>query len=176
MSIVIDPSTGLSVNGAQFLIGEVKFFPATSAPAGHVKANGALLSRTTYALLWAYAQTSGNLSATDGAWAAGQFSPGDGSTTFRVPELRGEFIRGLDDGRGIDTGRVVGSAQSDVFKDHTHGMNATIQDNGAVVYNVTGGGRGGAVNVTGTASSPNNGGAETRPRNVGLLACIYAGA
>lgn len=36
---------------------------------------------------------------------------GDGATTFNVPDLRGEFIRSTDNGRGVDTNRVLGSSQ-----------------------------------------------------------------
>lgn len=101
--------------------GAVLYFPATTAPAGFIKANGGLLSRTTYADLWAFANASGNLAASDGAWQAGQFSPGDGSTTFRIPDGRGEGVRGWDDGRGIDTGRGIGTWQGDQNKAHSHG-------------------------------------------------------
>jgi phage-related tail fiber protein len=37
-----------------------------------------------------------------------------------VPDLRGEFIRGWDDSRGVDSGSAFGSAQADDFKSHTH--------------------------------------------------------
>lgn len=100
--------------------GAIGFFPATAAPAGYLKMNGALLSRVTYAGLWAYAQASGNMAASDGAWTSGQFSPGDGSTTFRIPDLRGYHIRAFDDARGLDSGRVIGSTQADQFPSHVH--------------------------------------------------------
>lgn len=66
-------------------------FPHTgnSAPGGFVLADGSLLSRTTYPNLWAFAQASGNIAASDGIWVPGQYSPGDGSTTFRVPQMNG---------------------------------------------------------------------------------------
>ena len=37
-----------------------------------------------------------------------------------LPDMRGEFIRGLDNGRGVDAGRALLSAQGDVFQDHVH--------------------------------------------------------
>jgi microcystin-dependent protein len=147
--------------------GAVVYFPATVAPSGYVKANGALLSRTTYAALWAYAQASGNISATDGAWQAGMFSPGDGATTFRIPDLRGEFVRGWDNGRGVDSGRGIGTFQADEIKSHSH----------PIAESSGGAGNGGinssfasdqAVNVSTQAA----GGTETRPRNIAALACI----
>lgn len=97
---------------------------------GTIKANGAVLSRTTYARLWAYAQGSGNIAASDANWLAagayGQFSPGDGATTFRVPDLRGYHLRMYDDGRGVDGGRLIGSIQADQLLAHAH----TISDPG----------------------------------------------
>jgi microcystin-dependent protein len=89
---------------------------------------------------------------------------GDGSTTFNVPDLRGEFLRGMDDGRGVDAGRTVGTWQVDLFKSHTHSAATTS------VQNVLGG----CNTVTGAAGSTTGatGGSETRPRNIALLSCI----
>lgn len=109
--------------GAAINSGAVVYFPGTAPPSGYVKANGALLSRTTYANLWAYAQASGNIAASDAAWTSGQFSPGDGATTFRVPDLRGYHLRAWDDSRGIDSGRALGTVQQDAFQVHAHGVN-----------------------------------------------------
>lgn len=81
-------------------------FPVESAPSGWLPCNGAAVSRTTYPTLFARIGTA--------------FGSGDGSTTFNVPDLRGEFIRGWDDGRGIDSGRTFGSPQSDGIKSHSH--------------------------------------------------------
>lgn len=87
-------------------VGMLGYFPTTTAPPGWLKANGAAVSRTTYAALFARIGTSAGA--------------GDGSTTFNVPDMRGEFARGLDDGRGVDTGRVLGSAQAGQNASHTH--------------------------------------------------------
>jgi microcystin-dependent protein len=64
---------------------------------------------------------------TDAAWLAangptGAFSQGDGSTTFRIPDLRGEFIRGFDDGRGADAGRGIGTFQDGQLLSHGHAV------------------------------------------------------
>ncbi|WP_231679148.1 phage tail protein, partial [Ralstonia pseudosolanacearum] len=40
------------------------------------------------------------------------FGAGDGAATFNLPDLRGEFLRGWDDGRGVDSGRGIGTWQS----------------------------------------------------------------
>lgn len=106
-------------------IGSVVAIIGTAAPAGMLKLNGALISRATYANLWAYAQASGVLQ-TEALWAStfsGAFSVGDGTTTFRLPDLRGMFLRGYDDGRGVDPGRGIGSYQANQNQSHTHPVN-----------------------------------------------------
>jgi len=74
----------------------VPFFGGT-VHAGFLKANGAAVSRTAYAALFAEIGT--------------LYGVGDGSTTFNLPDSRGEFMRGWDDARGIDVGRALGSWQ-----------------------------------------------------------------
>lgn len=152
--------------------GLVGYFPYASAPAGWIKANGALLSRTTYADLFAAAEADGLV--TESAWSTnswGRFSVGDGSTTFRIPDLRGEFIRSWDDGRGIDSGRSRGVLQSDAFRSHTHATSPSgtlLGNNGSGTALSSGSGT--AVNYGTSIAS--TGGAETRPRNQALLACL----
>jgi microcystin-dependent protein len=79
--------------------GTVIYTARSTAPTGYLKANGAAVSRTTYATLFSAIGTT--------------YGGGDGSTTFNLPDLRGEFVRGLDDGRGVDTSRTLGSSQGD---------------------------------------------------------------
>lgn len=93
----------------------------TTIPPGYLKANGSLLSRASYPRLWAFAQASNNLAASDGVWTKGQYSPGDGSTTFRIPDIRGYHPRYFDDGAGVDSGRVFASVQNDQNASHNHG-------------------------------------------------------
>lgn len=107
-------------------IGQVVFEVRSSVRAGCLKLDGALLNRADYPQLWAYAQASGAL-ATEKDWAAGWwgcFSTGDGATTFRIPEFRGEGIRCADGGRGVDSGRGVGSWQDSQNRSHVHGASA----------------------------------------------------
>jgi phage-related tail fiber protein len=135
-----------------------------------LKANGAAISRTTYADLFSAIGTT--------------FGAGDGSTTFNVPDLRGEFIRAWDDARGVDSGRSFGSAQADEFKLHGHPSRRATQ---APISNDTGGGglmidsNGTHANRSAYTGTPANvdgqhiggsGGSETRPRNIALLSCI----
>lgn len=133
--------------------GTVLYVAQNTAPTGYIKANGAAISRTTYAALFSAIGTT--------------FGSGDGSTTFNVPDLRGEFIRGWDDSRGIDSGRSFGSAQSDELKSHSHTVNSGIQSYASTSFAT------GNPNSYPTSYSTNStGGAETRPRNIALLACI----
>lgn len=180
----------LGAAAASEFVGQVAYFVGTSAPAGWVKANGAQLSRTTFAALWAHAQAAGAL-VTDAQWLAGHtgaFSSGDGGTTFRLPDLRGEFLRGWDDARGLDSGRAIGTFQGSLLGSHVHtGTTSTNGDHSHTHLGVGGtraGGSSGTVTSdansnTSTAGAHNHtfttdatGGAETRPRNVALLACI----
>lgn len=132
--------------------GAVFYFAMTSVPTGYLACNGSAVSRTTYAALFTAIGTT--------------FGTGDGSTTFNLPDLRGEFVRGYDNGRGVDAGRVFGSAQADEIKAHTHDILTYNQETGS--GRVTEGGS----PVGGTYATESTGGAETRPRNVALLACI----
>ena len=66
--------------------GLMAFFAADAAPAGWLECNGSAVSRTTYAALFAAIGT--------------EYGVGDGTTTFNLPDLRGEFMRGWDNGRG----------------------------------------------------------------------------
>jgi microcystin-dependent protein len=107
-------------------IGRIVFEPRTSVRAGYLKLNGAVLKRTDYPALWAYAQSVGAIVA-EASWASnnwGCFSSGDGATTFRLPELRGEFIRCWDDARGADAGRAIGTYQGSQNLSHAHGASA----------------------------------------------------
>ena len=72
--------------------GTVIYHAANTAPTGFLKANGAAVSRSTYSDLFTAIGTT--------------FGVGDGSTTFNVPDLRGEFMRGWDDSRGVDGSRA----------------------------------------------------------------------
>ena len=137
---------------------------SSTAPAGHLKANGASLSTTTYAELFA---------------AIGYTFGGSGSS-FTLPDLRGEFIRGWDDARGVDSGRSFGSSQTDAFQGHWHQYTGTTSDNAGGIGGIIDGpdtqiGGGGNL-ILGPISDGSNGSprtsTETRPRNIALLHCI----
>lgn len=107
------------------------FFETTVflSPGGYGALNGALMNRAEWPWLWDHAQRSGMLN-TEATRAGneGNWTPGDGVLTFRGPELRGEFLRVLDEGRNVDAGRVMGSMQSGTI--HSYVMGA--QGAGAV--------------------------------------------
>jgi hypothetical protein len=94
-------TTGAPTATAKPPAGAVMHFAQATAPNGWLVCNGQAVSRTTYAALFTAIGTT--------------YGAGDGSTTFSLPDLRGEFIRGADVGRGVDAGRVVGSAQPPSF-------------------------------------------------------------
>jgi hypothetical protein len=107
-------------------VGTVVFEPRTSVRAGFLKLNGAVVRRVDYPALWAYAQASGAIVA-ESAWTSnnwGCFSTGDGATTFRLPEFRGEFLRCWDDARGADANRGIGTYQAYQNLSHAHGASA----------------------------------------------------
>ncbi len=94
------------IAGGGAAIGTMLIWPTNTPPAGYLKANGALISRTTYAALFSVIDTT--------------FGAGNGTTTFQLPDLRGQFIRGWDDGRGLDAGRVFGTDQAQAYLAHSH--------------------------------------------------------
>ena len=158
--------------------GTVIYSARSTAPTGYIKANGAAISRSTFSVLFAAIGT--------------QFGVGNGSTTFNVPDLRGEFIRGWSDGHTVDSGRTLGSNQSNQNLSHTHTGGTSNPGNHVHSYknlatdNIAGSGDNrGYVSSLGTGSATAgggshvhtlninaNGGTEARPRNVSLLACI----
>lgn len=138
--------------GVAIPAGAVQHFAMSTAPTGWLAANGAAVSRTTYATLFSAIGTT--------------FGTGDGSTTFNLPNLGGQFIRSWESGQTTDSGRVFGSNQADDFKSHVHqmpnqamGLNGTA---GSSMWTIT----------SGPADTAAQGGTETRPVNVALLACI----
>lgn len=156
---------------------------SATAPAGWLFANGQTVSRVTFASLWAAVSGGNNIAATELGKIVGQFGPGDGSTTFSLPNLY------ADDGyfiRPMATGRTIGSSQADEIESHTH--SGDVIPAGAHTHNLSaasagGGGQGisiqNSVTVTSTAAYTQavgdhdhgltinaTGGAETRPKNI----------
>ncbi len=114
-------SSNHSATNAELVFSTVQGVPSGSVfcmavatiPSGYLECNGAAVSRVTYAVLFGVIGT--------------QYGTGDGSSTFNLPDLRGEFVRGFDNGRGADSGRSIGSSQGDDNKQHNHGIDFNTQ-------------------------------------------------
>ncbi|MBC7411489.1 MAG: tail fiber protein, partial [Bacteroidia bacterium] len=132
--------------------GSVNYFANATAPNGYLECNGQAVNTTTYAELF----------------AAIGYLYGGGGASFNVPDLRGEFVRGVDKGRGVDVGRVIGTGQIDDFKSHTHQLPSEA-GGGAFVEVTIGLNSGFDIGLNSTYPT---GGIETRPRNVAMLPCI----
>ena len=76
-------------------VGSIVYMAANNIPVGYLKCDGSLVSKGAYARLF----------------NAIGYTYGGSGDYFRLPDLRGEFIRGFDDGRGVDPNRVFGSSQ-----------------------------------------------------------------
>lgn len=96
------------------------FYIATSTvPYGYLEANGQAVSNTTYSALWS-------------ALGSPATTSGDPAGTFRVPDLRGEFIRGWDHNRGVDYNRTLGSWQIGslhIHNDESDGFTGGVWNN-----------------------------------------------
>lgn len=149
----------------------IAYFARSSAPSGWLKANGAAVSRTAYAALFSAIGT--------------YYGAGDGSTTFNVPDLRGEFLRAWDDGRGVDTNRGFGSFQGQDWKTlflQDAGQNSSsnyTHDEIGIKRTTKVGVNDGTLNLfmgywSNRSAHLNGywGSEEIRPRNVALLVCI----
>jgi microcystin-dependent protein len=157
-------------------LGSVIMHAASTAPTHFLECNGQAISRTTYATLFGVIGTT--------------FGSGDGATTFNIPDMRGYFPRGWDDGAGVDPARVFGSTQTGQIQAHTHGvtdpmhthtfsttMSTNINNNQLALGE---GGGHGPIDITTTAinaaatgiSIQSAGGSETRPVNVALMFII----
>src|SRR5690606_18058916 len=161
----------------------------SAAPPGWLKANGAAVARASYAALDAaiYVGDGDNATALFGYRCTDPINPSTsrdvGGDYIVLPDLRGEFVRGWDDARGVDSGRGFGTDQGDAIRNIT----ATIAANGVDFARRTGAfthqsglsGAGGIPNtsaqqgqLTFDASQVVPTASENRPRNVALLYCI----
>jgi microcystin-dependent protein len=147
--------------------GTVLPFAGDTAPSGWAICNGDPVSRTDYAELF---------TAIGELWGVG-----DGSTTFNLPDMRGQFLRGLDVSGTVDpdgAGRVVGDSQADEMQGHRHedgdgweAVNMYAGTGGNMLYKQNG--IGSTANLIadpisdGVNGTPRTG-LETRPKNVAV--------
>ena len=180
-----DSSGNLSfqiVNGVPS--GAVFCVAVATVPTGYLECNGAAVSRSTYAALFTFIGTT--------------YGSGNGSSTFNIPDLRGEFVRGADRGRGVDSGRNPATSQGSANLSHGHSVGVSMTDPGHVhattvdnskLFPANGGAHvpyGGAGGYPGTiftmssantgislsVSQNNAGGSEARPRNIAMVYII----
>lgn len=152
--------------------GQVSYFAMLAPPAGWLVMDGSAVSRTTYSRLFSAIGTT--------------FGAGNGSTTFNLPDARGQFFRALDMGKGIDIGRSLGSLQSSQNQVHSHAVNdpghvhslrRTGNDGNFGIFDMISGDSGvlwrNNTDPAFTGISINNsGGNESRPTNIAFLPCI----
>ena len=141
--------------------GELKLFARSTPPpsARVLVADGAAVSRTTYARLFDAIGTT--------------YGVGNGSTTFNLPDWRGVFFRGLDNGRGLDANRQLGAQQASQNLSHTHSIPVGSAGSGTSgSFNGHASGDDYTSSVVGYSTSVASGGTEARPVNQALLACI----
>lgn len=154
--------------------GTVTHFANTVAPRGYLVCDGTAHSTTQYPELF----------------NAIGYTYGGAGASFNVPDLRGEFIRGIDNGRGADPARVLGSWQSGspIVHDDTNGAGAQngdfSMDNVAANYSDNWALGAGSIPNAYWAVTPAGGWtvysgssamgmiSASRPRNVALLPCI----
>lgn len=153
-------------------VGGILPFPRGVVPAGYLEMDGSVQKIATFPDLAAY--------------LAGAFNKGDEPAGyFRLPDGRGEFLRGWDHGRGVDAGRAVGSEQQSSLGAHVHGlvlhrssaaagtpMPNVNTGNNSVPFNANGGSSNYTTINTGRTES--TGEAETRPRNLAVMWCVKA--
>ena len=148
------------------VIGEVKMWPTTAIPAFHLLCDGSSISRATYPSLFAVLGV--------------EYGSLDGNT-FNLPDYRGTFLRGTDNGVGVDpdaatrtdrgdgtTGDAVGTKQTHKTEEHTHTIanDSKSVGTGSSAYRLR-------QQQTGSVISQVAG--ETRPVNTNINFIIYTG-
>lgn len=176
MTIIISGDNGITFpNGTtqtaavSLPAGVVLHFANSSAPTGWLECNGAAVSRATYSALFVAIGT--------------VYGAGDGSTTFNLPDLRGQFLRGWDNGAGVDPARAIGSSQTDTMQNLTGTFRNTEEPfgsgtgifepgaNGQRFYGGTGS-TAFPASMTFDASRQARTSSENRPKNIAMLPCI----
>ena len=155
------------------LTGSIVAYTANTVPSGYLECNGAAVSRTDFSALFAI--------------ISDDFGPGNGSSTFNLPDLRGEFIRGWDHGAGNDpdvltrtdrgdgvTDDRIGTKQASALESHTHAFpSIQFQVETGSGLSDNGGDQRGNINMnTLTLGSTGDGTGETRPRNIYMMYLI----
>jgi hypothetical protein len=178
--------TAAALNALLNRTGEVFLTMKSSAPTGALKMNGATIGSAAsgstnasalysalFAIIWALDSTefpildSAGGASSRGASAAADFAA---NKRLTLKDMRGEFVRGWDDSRAVDTSRVLGSDQAGQLAAHTHTYATARGDIGSGGQDVTG--------ITGTGQTTGSTGgtensSENRPRNIAWLWCVW---
>jgi len=146
-------------------VGAVQYFAMPSAPNGWLVADGSAVSRSVFSALYAKIGTT--------------YGTGDGTSTFNLPDLSGQFVRGWNcTASGYDQGRVFGSVQQDEIETHGHNFCYFSASNGSNLAYLSGQQGSSSLLSHSTASNSSacsvrpTGGTETRPVNIAMLPCI----
>lgn len=145
-------------------VGSMVAFPIDKVPVGFLEIDGSVKSAAAYPDL--------------AKFLGAAFNKGDeGPGNFRLPESRGEFLRGWDHGRGVDVGRAMGSYQLDQFQGHT--FSGAAASGGSTPAFDTWGAVGAPTSlkyppVTDGVNGPPRVGSETRSRSIAVMWCIKA--
>lgn len=167
-----------AVNAANILpVGSIVPFagPPVNIPAGWLECDGSILNRADFIELFDAIGT---------AWGT------TSSLDFRIPDLRGHFLRGLDGGTGIDpqaalrtakyaggnTGDAVGTYQSDDVGPHTHSYTIPLGDNSNDNASPPAASNGSVVGINYVGTTASSSGLESRPKNASVIYIIRAGA
>ena len=160
-------------------------FDESTPEDNELERDGTILIRADFSYLWEWVQEKATV-ITEAAWQArkldtgtvGVFSDGDGSTTFRLPDNRGDFIRFWDHGAGNDPdaalrsgGDTNASNQNGEIEAHSHAQRGTTDTTPQALHSSISNATNSTTEITNT-STENTGGNETRSRNVTVMACI----
>ena len=166
-------ATTAFVMNANANIGQVSPFASSSVPAAWIECDGSALDRTEFNDLFAIIGIT--------------YGPGNGTTTFNIPDMRGIIIRGWDHGKGTDVGRVIGTDQDEDVGPHNHfianidsisGTDDNLDDENYTAYRNTWGSNDPAYALRGSATAATKGltsegdGTETRMANLAMMYCI----
>ncbi|MEQ1143752.1 phage tail protein [Acinetobacter soli] len=157
----VDVINGL-IDTSDSEIGMVHALPFSTIPSNRLVCDGQLYNIADYPKLYA---------------KLGTVYGGNGTTTFGVPDYRGVVLRGLDDGRGLDPGRALGSYQEDLLKSHDHNRNTdgniesvVLPDGGVNSGDI----QGPTVRMKQFSKTGATGGTETRMKNTSVIYVIKA--
>lgn len=172
VTLTIDPNVVVAtreyVDSREYVpAGVITQWPRETPPAGWLELDGSLLSRSSYAALYAVLGT--------------RYGAGDGSTTFALPDMRGRFVRAWDHGAGRDpdaatrtnrgdgqTGDAVGTLQTGQIQSHAHTITGSLGLGTDIGGTIQRDGNSAEWTDDGAAA----GGNETRPLNIAAMYII----